>query len=41
MPPAVGDRWPELPDDRALWTPAGDTLDQAHLHRLDREQAGA
>ncbi|MGW5582344.1 hypothetical protein, partial [Micromonospora chokoriensis] len=38
--PEIGDPWPALPDDGAVWTVPGDTLDAAHLGRLDREQAG-
>ncbi|MCW3840975.1 hypothetical protein ONA70_12785 [Micromonospora yasonensis] len=34
------DPWPALPDDRELWQPAAGATDAAHLHRLDREQAG-
>jgi hypothetical protein len=34
------DPWPALPDDAALWSVAGATVDAAQLTRLDREQAG-
>ncbi|MEU8113945.1 hypothetical protein [Micromonospora sp. NPDC048947] len=34
------DPWPALPDDTALWSVAGASVDNAHLTRLDREQAG-
>ncbi|GAB3936441.1 hypothetical protein GCM10027614_12950 [Micromonospora vulcania] len=32
--------WPELPDDRSLWTVPGAALDATQVSRLDREQAG-
>ncbi|MEV5210697.1 hypothetical protein AB0K35_24800 [Micromonospora sp. NPDC053740] len=34
------DPWPALPDDTALWSVAGASVDNAQLTRLDREQAG-
>ncbi|MGC4827347.1 hypothetical protein [Micromonospora arida] len=34
------DPWPALPDDTALWSVAGASVDTTQLTRLDREQAG-